>query len=159
MHRSPYSCPSMRMTDAAGWVKPILGYRGSRGKTNGAPPSCTSPHINRHWGLGSSEAAPYSTTRRKLSIPCTSIGEANGESHTLQSPKNLTPTAAIQMNFNTRELTIAWHWSISTKMPGCYYRAVCATDLLLRNTIIQKVVRGFGLAPSFHLPQSAPSDC
>ena len=62
------------------------------------------------------------------------------------------------MNFDQRELNIIGHWSSSSKMPERYDRAVCSKELLLRNTIIQKVVSGWEMAPSFHLPMSVPSD-
>ena len=62
------------------------------------------------------------------------------------------------MNFDQKELSIIGHWSSSSKMPERYGRAVCATELLLRNTIVQNFVSGWSLAPSFHLPLTAPND-
>ena len=62
------------------------------------------------------------------------------------------------MNFNQKELNIIGHWSSSSKMPERYDRAVCATELLLRNAIIQNFVSGWSLAPSFHLPLTIPND-
>ena len=62
------------------------------------------------------------------------------------------------MNINRRELNIIGHWASSSKMPERYGRAVCATEVLLRNNIIQKDVSGWELAPSFHLPHTGPSD-
>ena len=62
------------------------------------------------------------------------------------------------MNFDARELDIIGRWSSSSKMPGRYDRSVCATELLLRNTIIQKVVEGWTLAPSFRIPETVPID-
>ena len=40
-------------------------------------------------------------------------------------------------------------------MPERYDRSVCASELLLRNTIVNKIVNGWTVAPSFHLPQTA----
>ena len=39
-------------------------------------------------------------------------------------------------------------------MPERYDRSVCASELLLRNTIVNKIVNGWTVAPSFHLPQT-----
>ena len=58
------------------------------------------------------------------------------------------------MNFDQRDLNIIGHWPSSSRMPERYDREVCAAELLLRNTIIQKFVSGWGLAPSFHLPET-----
>ena len=73
-------------------------------------------------------------------------------------PKNLPTAAANQMNFNQRELNIIGHWASSSRMPERYDRTVCATELLLGNTIIQKFVSGWDLAPSFHLPETVHND-
>ena len=37
-------------------------------------------------------------------------------------------------------------------MPERYGRSVCANELLLMNTIIQRVANGWEMAPAFHLP-------
>ena len=71
-------------------------------------------------------------------------------------PKNPFPTTANQMNFNTPELNIIGHWSSSSKMPERYDRAVCANELPMRNTIIQKVVSGWELAPLAPLTADCP---
>ena len=39
-------------------------------------------------------------------------------------------------------------------MPERYDRSVCASELLLRNTIVNKIVSGWTMAPSFHLPHT-----
>ena len=114
-----------------------------------------SPRVNHLWDLERAKAAPYSITRRKLALLCTALGGPNGESYTLRPPKNLFPIAANQMNFDQRELNIIGHWSSSSRIPERYDRAVCATELLLRNAIIQKFVSGWDLTPSFHLPETA----
>ena len=60
------------------------------------------------------------------------------------------------MNFNQKELNIAGRWHSRSKMPERYGRAVCDTELLLRNKIAKKFVSGCGIAPSFHLPLAFP---
>ena len=37
-------------------------------------------------------------------------------------------------------------------MPERYDRSVCANELLLRNTIAQRIRQGWEVAPAFHLP-------
>ena len=42
-------------------------------------------------------------------------------------------------------------------MPARYDRATCANELLLRNTIAQRMQDGRGVAPPFHLPVTVES--
>ena len=37
-----------------------------------------------------------------------------------------------------------------------YDRSVCASELLIRNAIIQKMVSGLAMVGSFHLPDTVP---
>ena len=62
------------------------------------------------------------------------------------------------MNFNARELNAIGHWSSSPMMPERYDRSVCANELLLRNTIIRKIIEESAMVPSPHLPESVSGD-
>ena len=58
------------------------------------------------------------------------------------------------MNFATRELNVIGGRSINSRMNERYDRSVCASELLLRNAVIQKMVSGRNMVESFHLPES-----
>ena len=58
------------------------------------------------------------------------------------------------MGFDRRELTIIGHWPSTSRMPARYGRSVCANELLLRNTILQKMADGWELAPAYLLPST-----
>ena len=148
----PWACPRLGVTGSKDWVAPLVEFRQAHLKANGHEPQFTSPRIDHMWQLESAVGASYAPTRRKLALMCTALGDTSGESHTLHSPKNFLPTAAMQRNFNTRELNIIGHWSSSSKMPERYDRSVCSNELLLRNTIMSKFNEGWTTAPSFHLP-------
>ena len=121
-------------------------------KINGDEPPYTFMRLDRSWELLSAEPAAYSTTRRKIAILCVALGGPEGERYTLHSPKNPFPTAAIQLSFDQRELNIIGHWASTSKMPERYDRSACANELLLRNTIAQRMRTGWEIAPAFHLP-------
>ena len=114
--------------------------------------SYTSPRLGRKWLLVAEGPAPYRTTRRKLAILRTGLGDTNGASYTLHSRKNPFSTAANQMSFDRREMTIIGHWSSTTRMPERYDRIVCASELLLRNARVQRIGAGWGVAPAHRLP-------
>ena len=44
------------------------------------------------------------------------------------------------MNFAPMELNVIGHWSSGPQLDERYDRSVCANELLIRNTIIQKMV-------------------
>ena len=121
-------------------------------KINGAGPSYTFMRIDHTWELVEAEQAPYSTTRRNLAILCVALGDAEGERYTLRSPKNRSPAAANQLSSDRRELNIIVRWASTSKMPDRYDRIACANELLLRNTIVQRMRTGWEVAPAFHLP-------
>ena len=87
----PWECPLMGMTGTAARIQPILDYRAARERTNGTPPSFTFPRINHLWDIESAESAPYSATRRKLSLLRTALGGPSGESYPLHSTQKSVP--------------------------------------------------------------------
>ena len=121
-------------------------------ETEGADPSFAFVRLGRAWELISADDAPYSTTLWKLAILCVAVGGAEGGKYTRRPPKNLFPTAANQLSFDQRELSIIDHWSSTSKMPERYDRSACANGLLLRDAIVQRARTGWGIAPSFRLP-------
>ena len=55
------------------------------------------------------------------------------------------------MSFDRREMTIIGRLPSTSRMPERYDRSVCASELLLRNTIVQRIVAGRGIAPTYRL--------
>ena len=110
------------------------------------------PSYQPQMGVGERRTSPLLSNEAKTrSHLCATRGNS-GETYTLHSPKNLLPTAANQMNFSTQELNVVGRWSSSSKMPERYDRSVCASELLLRNAIINRIANGRAMAPPFHLP-------
>ena len=152
----PRACPRTGVTGATTWVEPLLDFHRAHEKLNGTPPSFVFPCLNHRWELEKAGAAAYSSTRRKLALVCAGLGDPEGETYTLHSPKNFLPAAATQMNFETREINVIGHWSSNSRMHERYDRSVCANELLLRNTIIQKMVGGWCMVDSFMLHETVP---
>ena len=144
----------LEQPDPPSEFSPIIDFHVAHERQNGVRPSFVFPRLNRKWELERADAAAYSSTRRKLALICTGLDDPDAELYTLHSPKNFLPTAATQMNFATRELNVIGHWSSNSRMNERYDRSVCASELLLRNTIIQKMVAGWNMVASFHLPES-----
>ena len=80
----------------------------------------------------------------------------DGETYTLHYPKNFLPAAATHMSFETRELNAIGHFPINSRMNERYDRSVCASEFLLRNAVIQKMVSRWNTVESFRLPETVP---
>ena len=150
----PCACPRVGVTGPTEWLTPLMDFHTAHARQNGSRPSFVFPRLNRKWELERADEAAYSSTRRKLALLCAGIGGPDADSHTLHSPKNFLPTAATQINFATRELNVVGHWSSNSRMNERYDRSVCARELHLRNTSIRKMVGGWNMVDSFHLPES-----
>ena len=148
----PWACPQEGITGSREWAEPLVDMRTAYRKINGAEPTFTFMRLGRLWQLVPADAAPYATTRRKLALICVALGDTEGETYTIHSPKNLLPTAANQLKFDKRELNIMGHWSSTSKMPERYDRSACANELLLRNTVIHRMREGWNIAPAPQLP-------
>lgn len=87
----PWACPLMGMTGSTSRAQPLVGLRAVPGEASGVSLCFTPQRISRLWQLESSESAPYSTARRRLSLLRLSLGDLRGESYAIQSLKNLLP--------------------------------------------------------------------
>ena len=58
------------------------------------------------------------------------------------------------MSFGQRELALVGRWPPTSRVPERYGRSVCASELLLRNTITQRMANGWGPAPAYRLPDT-----
>ena len=148
----PWACPREGITGSREWAQPLIDMRLAFRRINGNGRSFTFMWLDRARQLVAADASPYSTARRKLAILFVALGDPEGERYTLHSPKNLLPTAASQLSFDQREMNIIGHWSSASKMPERYDRSAGANELLLRNTIVQRMRGGWTVAPAFHLP-------
>ena len=151
----PWACPRMGASGSTEWVAPLIEFHVAREKLNGSLPSFVSPCLNHRWELEKAEPAAYPPTRWKLAPVCAGLNGPGGETHTLHSPKNFLPTAATQVNFETRELNAIGRWPINSRMNERYDRSVRSGELLLRNAIIQKMAPWRNMVDSFRLPESA----
>ena len=147
-----WACPKTGITSSTERTQPLLDLRQAYRSVNSHDMSFCFPRIDYNWQLVDAGAAAYSTARRKLALLCVGMGDPNGETYTMHSPKNLFHTAANQMSFDQRELAAIGHWATNSKMPERYDRSVCASELLLRNTIIKQMAAGWEVSDSPHLP-------
>ena len=86
------------------------------------------PMLNHRWELEKAEPAAHANTRRKLALVGAGLEDPEGRTYTFHSPKNSLPTAAAQMNFETRELNVIGRWSLNSRMDERYGRIACVCE-------------------------------
>ena len=102
----PWAGPRVGITGNSNWIQPSIDMRDAFFRQHGSQMNFTFMGVDRMWEPVAADAAPYSTTRRKLPLMCVALGDSGGETYTLHSPKNLLLTSANQMSFDQRELNI-----------------------------------------------------
>ena len=71
---------------------------------------------------------------------------------TRHSPRTWFATCARQLLFSKDERNMLGHWAPNSDMPDRYDRAYCATELRLRNSVLQRVADGWCPAHAFEVP-------
>ena len=74
--------------------------------------------------------------------------------YTLHSPRAVLPTWAAQLGWHKEDRTALGRWAPNSEMPNWYDRAVCNTELRLRNTILSKYNEGWKPSGAFELPMN-----
>ena len=72
---------------------------------------------------------------------------------TTHSPRNFYATCARQLLYSKEERNTLGHWKADSEMCDRYDRAVCATELKLRNSILAKLDGGWRPVPEFEVPK------
>ena len=149
--------PRIGAAGSAVWAHPALDMREASLRNNGATISRTSMRIGRDWGTISAEPTPYTTTRRTIRMTRVALSDADGESHTLNSPTSIFRTSPNQMSFDQPELNDIGHWSSSSRMSDRYDRSVSPIELSHMDTITRKMKDGWELPPCLSLTGHGPS--
>ena len=75
----------------------------------------------------------------------------------MRSPRAVLPTWAAQLGWGEEDRTALGRWAPNSEMPNWYGRAVCNTELRLRNDIATKVSEGWKPTGAFELPTKRPT--
>ena len=74
--------------------------------------------------------------------------------YTLHSPRAVLPTWAAKLGWHKEDRTTLGRWAPNSEMSNWYDRAVCNTELRLRNTILSKYNEGRKPSGAFELPKN-----
>ena len=149
----------MRDTPLAGfhsngaWLNPVWGYWGQvkQSKTNRY--RYLSPYFSPRWDIDYSRRVARGIIQAALTW--LEVHLEFPETLTLRSARTWFSTCDRQLLFRLEDQSALGHWGEGRKMPNLYDRAVCATELNLRNRILQKIHSGRASAHAFEAPEKS----
>ena len=94
-------------------------------------------HSDAKWNVDTARFASYYAALRLLRPLSTSQGLDS--KWALHSARNWLPTCAIRLGWSEEDRRTLGRWASNSEMMGRYDRALCATELRLRNGILSKI--------------------
>ena len=131
------------------WVRPLFRLWDRLKPANGKV-SWLFPYVNSEWKVDIKRRATYGVAQaafRRL----TALFGFEGK-FTLRSPRNWFTTCAGQLLYSREHREKLGRWAPGSVMPDHYDRAVCATELRLRNEIIAKLNLGWRPSKEYETP-------
>ena len=130
------------------WYTPLMKHWGKI-KSEKVDLRALSPHVDSERNVDLGRIANNGVVQAQLS----KIEEFLGfpKSSELHSFRNWAPTVANQLRFPREERERLGHWAPRSITPDRYGKAVCATELRLRNEILTKVRSGWRPQDAFEL--------
>ena len=136
------------------WTDPTLKAR-AKYAASGSKPRFIFFRRDDDWSMDSPRPMQYATALacfRRLDKLC-----GFGEKFTLRSPRDVLPTWGAQLGWRKEDRTALGRRAPISEMPNRFDRAVCNTELRLRNEIIQRENEGWKPSASFDLPKKKPA--
>ena len=143
-----WAAPRRGFRSNGAWVNPILAYWGKFQPPKGEFYHLF-PQVDKNWKISNKQAqgnciqSVISRLEFRFGFP---------KLLTIQRPRNFYATCARQLLFSKEERNTLGHWKADSEMRNTYDRAVCATELRLRDSILNKIDGGWRPAPAFEIP-------
>ena len=126
------------------WSKPIFDYCEKFPiRPNGEPNGFRSlfPHVSPHeWKINYRRCAPFAFAQGKLRDIASTFGFS--KKCKLHSFRAWAPTCATQLGGHREDRGRLSHWAPGSAMPDRYDRAICTTELKVRERIFAKFRAG-----------------
>ena len=148
---SNWAAPLAGIHSKGAWVSPVM-------KVWNASPPVEKGHraiflkMDTDWNVDHSKFAPYYLVLRLLRPIATAKGF--DAKWTLHSARNWLPTCANQLGWTQEDRRKLGHWAANSEMMDRYDRALCTTELRLRNGIVSRIsAEGWAPTASFEVPE------
>ena len=145
-----WATPRVGIYSNGAWLNPLWKYWEKVQPKKDGKYRYLFPHFSPNWDIdynrkGSHGVIQATLTRLELLLGFPKLLK-------LHSARTWFATCARQLMFGLEDRTTLGHWKEGSKMPNLYDRAVCATELNLRNQILQKLHSGWTPTHAFEIP-------
>ena len=146
-----WATPMTGLLGNANWARPILDFwdRLNFNKVKAGSFKSLFPHVDNVWKINFRRNASFALVQNKLTKLARELGFS--EKINLHSFRGWAPTCASQLNFHREEREKLGHWAPGSTMPDRYDKAVCATELKLRDRILPQVRPGWRPQQAFQV--------
>ena len=146
-----WATPLKGVTGSTAWAEPILKFWESTKPVRGAETlHFLFPHIDGGGRIVGSRAASFGLVQARLTKLELKLGF--DKSARVHSFRGWAPTCASQLRFSREDREKLGHWAPGSIMPERYDKAECATELRLREGILEKIRTGWRPSGAFELP-------
>ena len=138
-----WATPITGLLGSAAWAKPILDFweRLNFNKVEQGALKSLFPHVDNDWEVNYKRGASFGLVQNKLIKIARELGYS--DKINLHPFRGWAPTCASQLNFPREDRGKLGHWAPGSIMPERYDKAICATELKLRDTIFSKLRSGW----------------
>ena len=144
-----WEAPRAGISSNGAWVNPVYKYWG-KVKPKEKRYRYLSPHFQPDLGVGYNRRGSAGVIQAAL----TRLEQFLGFHKLLKlhSARTWFATCARQLDFSLEERTMLGHWKPGSLMPNLYDRAACATEIKLRNKVLEHINAGWVPAQAFEIP-------
>ena len=129
--------PRVGFQSNGAWLNPLWKYWGEVKPSKEGRYRYLFPYFSPAWGIDYNRRGSHGATQAALTRVETRLGFPKVAK--LHIARAWFATCARQLLFGLEDRTTLGHWKEGSRMPNLYDRAVCATELLLRNQILAKL--------------------
>ena len=146
-----WATPREGLTKTMFWAAPLLRFWKKHKPSKQGRVIFIFPYVSNDWTIDPNRAATNGTAQAALNRIITHFGLTMKV--TLHSPRNWAATCAHQLKYPREERETIGHWAPGSLMPDRYDRAVCSTELRIRNDIFSRIRdEGWQPTPAFEIP-------
>ena len=132
------------------WAGPVLKFWKGVKPTPDENPAPLFPYWGKNWEIIPGKIGTAGTTQAAIQRLEKFFGVSLGLK--IHSPRTWAATCANQLLYSREDREKLGRWAPGSLMPDVYDRAVCVTELRLRDQILEKIRNGWSPSQSFETP-------